>query len=48
MEHIDHDRDSRVPYTVFMCRRDLSKAMVKLKYTEAAKEEVIPITQMVE
>ncbi|PKI66608.1 hypothetical protein CRG98_012950 [Punica granatum] len=48
MKHIDHAKDSRIPYLVLVGEMELNKGVVKLKDIEAAKEEVIPRTQMVE
>lgn len=48
MKHIDHAKDSKIPYMVLVGDRELSEGVVKLKDIEAAKEEVIPRSQMVE
>lgn len=48
MKHIDHAKDSRIPYMVLVGERELSEGVVRLKDIEAAKEEVIPRAQMVE
>ncbi|KAK4758466.1 hypothetical protein SAY87_019767 [Trapa incisa] len=48
MKHIDHAKDSRIPYMVLVGERELNEGVVKLKDIEAAKEEAIPRSQMVE
>lgn len=48
MKHIDRARDSRIPYMVIVGERELNEGIVKLKDVEAAKEEEIPRSKLVE
>ncbi|KAF5479376.1 hypothetical protein F2P56_000207 [Juglans regia] len=48
MKHIDRARESRIPYMVIVGERELNEGIVKLKDVEAAKEEEIPRSKLVE
>ncbi|XP_059445666.1 histidine--tRNA ligase, cytoplasmic-like isoform X2 [Corylus avellana] len=48
MKHIEHARESRIPWMVIMGERERSEGIVKLKNVEAAEEEEIPMSRLVE
>lgn len=48
MKHIEHARESRIPWMVIMGERERSEGIVKLKNVEAAEEEEIPRSRLVE
>lgn len=48
MKHIDRARESRIPWMIIVGERELNEGTVKLKDVEAAKEEAIPRSKVVE
>jgi len=48
MKHIDRAKDSRIPWMVIVGEQEMKEGIVKLKDIEAAKEEKIPRSRVVE
>ncbi|GLT71545.1 hypothetical protein SLA2020_435550 [Shorea laevis] len=48
MKHIDRAKDSRIPWMVIVGEQEMNEGIVKLKDIEAAKEEKIPRSRVVE
>ncbi|KAE8022261.1 hypothetical protein FH972_008076 [Carpinus fangiana] len=48
MKHIDRAKDSRIPWMVIVGEQEMKEGIVKLKDIEAAKEEKIPRSMVVE
>ena len=48
MKHIDRARESRIPWMVIVGEREMNEGIVILKDIEAAKEDKIPRSSLVE
>lgn len=48
MKHIDRARESRIPWMVIVGEREMNEGIVVLKDVEAAKEDKIPRSNLVE
>ena len=48
MKHIDRAKDSRIPWMVIVGEREMNEGIVVLKDVEAAKEDKIPRSRLVE